>query len=73
MEDKLYSDLTENEKEEVLSNNRVKELKNAQNDMKCGNCGGSIKQGNAIYVSSFMSIDCCSIDCCDDVFRSGMD
>lgn len=83
MEKKLYSDLTEKEKEEIISNDRVKELKSSLSDMQCGNynedfepntfCKRSIKKGSVIYVSSFMAIDCCSIDCCDAVFKSSMD
>tara|TARA_A100001037_G_C15000489_1_gene566822 strand:- start:442 stop:693 length:252 start_codon:yes stop_codon:yes gene_type:complete len=83
MEEKLYSDLTEKEKAEIISNNRVKEIKNAPVDMQCGNynenfepntfCKRSIKKGSVIYVSSFVAIDCCSIACCDDIFRSSMD
>tara|TARA_R110001583_G_scaffold52235_3_gene162437 strand:- start:2461 stop:2712 length:252 start_codon:yes stop_codon:yes gene_type:complete len=83
MKDKMYSNLTEGEKAEIISNHHVIGFKDAENDMQCGNynenlepnnfCRINIKKGNIIYISDFMSIDCCSIDCCDDVFRSSMD
>lgn len=83
MKDNIYSNLTEEEKSKIISSQHVIGFKDAENDMQCGNynenlepnhfCRINIKKGNIIYISDFMSIDCCSIECCDDVFRSSMD
>ena len=73
MKEKVYSDLTEKEKEEIISKYHVIGFKSAQDNMRCVMCGGNIEKGNVIYVSDFSGVDCCSTDCSHDVFRSSMD
>ena len=71
MEEKLFSDLTEQEKK-IDNYQHVYELKEASLDIICF-CKKPIKKGRVIYVSSFCRIDCCSVSCCHDVFRDSMD
>ena len=80
---KLFNSLTEDERDFIISHKNVSTIKEAQNDLECGNynenfeinisCKQIIKKNSVVFVSKFANIDCCSIDCCDDIFRSSMD
>ena len=80
---KLFNSLTEDERDFIVSHKNVSIIKEAQNDFECGNynenldknisCKQIIKKNSIVFVSKFANIDCCSIDCCDDIFRSSMD